>query len=147
MNHNKIQEFNVTLYRDLISDKGPLGGIYSALSHAKYNKAFVLAGDLPFVDVKIMSELTKYKDFQIVVPRWSNGFLEPLCALYSKELIPIIKEQIENGDLKINHLFEKVEENDDNLKIKYVDIDESIKNGIIDSKCFKNINCLDDLED
>lgn len=33
--------------------------------------------------------------YQAVVPGWSNGYLEPLHSIYSKSLLPLIKERIE----------------------------------------------------
>ena len=151
-NHNKnnnpikLVNENVETYNDLLIDKGPLGGIYSALKHAKHHGVFIVASDLPCIDKNILTELLAFQSYTLVVPKWDNGFVEPLCALYSKELLPLIENQIINNDLKINNLFKLVEGNSNpDLKIKYVNINECIQTGKIDSQCFKNINSLEDL--
>ena len=120
IDRKKKFRFNVNIHSDVFPEKGPLGGIYSALSNAKYDILFVVGGDLPFVDEKIISELNRYNDFSIVVPKWLNGFVEPLCALYSKDVMPIIKKRIDSDKLKINDFF-KVLGNDHtrDFKIKY----------------------------
>lgn len=142
----KLVNENVEIYNDLQIDKGPMGGIYSALKHAKHHGVFIVASDLPCIDNSILTELLAFQNYSLVVPKWDNGFVEPLCALYSKELLPLIENQIKNNDLKINNLFKLIEGNSNpNRKIKYVNIDECIQTGKIAPHCFKNINCLEDL--
>jgi molybdopterin-guanine dinucleotide biosynthesis protein A len=137
----------VKVSNDIVINKGPLGGIYSGLIRAKYPHVFIIAGDLPFVDRNLLIELEKFTNHHLVIPRWENKFVEPLCALYSKELIPIIKKQLDNNDLKINNLFKIIEKHHARkINIKYLDIDKLIKNNKISSNCFKNINYARDLE-
>jgi molybdopterin-guanine dinucleotide biosynthesis protein A len=139
--------FNVNKYHDVIPEKGPLGGIYSALSNAKFNRVFVVAGDLPFVDEKIIAELTSFEDFSIVVPKWLNGFVEPLCALYSKDVMPIVRKRIDSNNLKINDFFQELgNDHTGEYKIKYLHIEDLIHSGKISENCFNNINCLEDLD-
>lgn len=131
---------------DIIKDHGPLGGIYSAIEFAKYNSVFVVAGDLPFVDEQIYFELLKNSSAQLVVPQWKSGFVEPLCALYSKELLRAIKDQLDDGNLKISNLYKSIEENySGKCSVVYLKIDELIERNIISSDCFKNINTYQDL--
>lgn len=123
---------------DIIENKGPLGGIYSALYRARNDKLFVIACDLPLIDVNILRELRKHLEYDAVVPRWSNGLIEPLCAIYSKSLMKRIEEMIDKDILKVSRLFEKV-------KVKWVDIDALISKGIISKDSFRNVNREEDL--
>ncbi len=135
------------IHNDLTVEKGPLGGIYSAIVHAKFNKVFIVAGDLPFVDTNILVELNKFDDYQLVVPRWENGFLEPLCGLYSKDILPIIKSQLDKNDLKISNLFQIIDTKKQKThRIKYLTVEKLVLKNSINSNCFKNINTLDDLK-
>jgi molybdopterin-guanine dinucleotide biosynthesis protein A len=64
---------------------GPIGGVYTALG---LGDALVVAGDMPlivpeFVDY-IVREFGK-NGKAVCVPRWDNGYLEPLHAAYSEE--------------------------------------------------------------
>jgi molybdopterin-guanine dinucleotide biosynthesis protein A len=127
------------IYPDLVEARSPLGGIYSSLVNARYEKLFVVACDMPFVDVRILHELLEHEEHDIVVPRWRSGHFEPLCALYSKSLIPGIEAQIKEEDFKISKLF-------DNVSLGTLDIDELIGNGRLATGCFRNINRPEDLE-
>ena len=130
------------VYIDTISNKGPLSGIYSALLHAKHDGVFIVAADMPYVDVNLFLELRKHHDYEYIVPKWRNGYIEPLCAVYNKKLLPRIKERLNNDLLKVTHVFNGMEEN----RIKYVDIDELIGNKKINERCFTNINYLTDTD-
>jgi molybdopterin-guanine dinucleotide biosynthesis protein A len=132
---------------DLVSDAGPLGGLYSAIKHAKHVHVFIVAGDLPFIDEGIVKILEKSLDHRIIVPQWNNGYLEPLCAVYSKDVLPVIEYQLKNNDLKISNLYKKIEEDfDSKFRIKYLNINELIKHKKLDLDCFRNINTINDLE-
>ena len=126
-------------YPDVVTARGALSGIYSSLVNATFEKLFVTACDMPFIDVRILSELLKNEEHDAVVPRWASGHYEPLCALYSKSLIPRIKHQIEEGTFKISLLFEHID-------LGTVDVDELIRKGRLDKDCFRNINSPEDLD-
>ena len=128
-------------YIDIYENKGPLAGIYSALVNASNPSIFVVAADLPHTDPAILTELGKYKQYQLIIPKWTRGYYEPLCAVYSQDLLGIIKAQIELGKLSIHELFE----NNAEIRVKYVNIDNLIETGVISPDCFKNINTVRDL--
>lgn len=130
----------VKTYLDIIKNKGPLGGVYSALTNAKYQKIFVTACDTPFIDKRILKELIKHKEYDIVVPKWDTGYYEPLCALYSKSLTPIIKAQLDKQHLKITEIYE-------HANTKAVSIERLVEEGRLGRDCFKNINFPEDLMD
>lgn len=81
-NAEKLRDFG----HDVVVDElmiGPMGGIFTALS---LGDAFVVAGDMPllvpeFIDF-IVERFEEAKK-PACVPRWSNGYLEPLHAAYS----------------------------------------------------------------
>ncbi len=88
---------------------GPIGGIYTALS---LGDAFVVAGDMPllvpeFVDL-IIERFNRAKK-PACVPRWSNGYLEPLHAAYSKEFRPFLEEKIKSKQYAINQAIRESE--------------------------------------
>lgn len=104
----KYARFGIKVIEDIIPDKGPLGGIYTALvkSDSVYN--FVFSCDAPFVDPGLIDHMiSKAKDFDIIVPNWQDRF-EPLHAIYSKNCIGAIEKQIKKNDLKITNLFPEV---------------------------------------
>jgi molybdopterin-guanine dinucleotide biosynthesis protein A len=112
----------VRLVKDMVSEKGPLGGIYTGLSvsQSKYN--FICGCDMPFLNIDFIQYMIgKKTDYNILIPKYGDSF-EPLHAVYSKSIIPVIKEKIEQGDCSIQSIFPKV-------KVKYITEKEMEKFG------------------
>ncbi len=78
----------ISVFPDEIPDKGPLGGIYTAMKNSLYDRVFILACDMPFPSGSLISRLisasSEYPG-SIVVPR-HQGLLEPLFAVYPKSI-------------------------------------------------------------
>ncbi len=71
---------------DTYPGKGALGGIYTGLaaSNSRYN--LVVAGDMPFLNQALLRYMVQVSPgFDLVVPRVGE-LVEPLHAVYSKEL-------------------------------------------------------------
>ena len=118
--------------------KGPLGGICGALQNARYHKVFVVACDMPFLNLSLLRYMqTLAASYDVVIPR--IGLLtEGLHAIYSKACLPFIEEQLQKGDLRIVRFFPRV-------RVRYVEQEEI---DIFDSehRSFFNINTEADLE-
>lgn len=103
---NNVLLYNFTrVVADIISDKGPLGGLYSGLVNSKSEYNFVVACDMPFINV----ELVKYMknncdDFDVVTPKLKYGY-EALHTIYSKNCISHIEKQLKQDNLKITDFF------------------------------------------
>jgi len=122
----------VKLVKDMVFEKGPLGGIYTGLSvsQSKYN--FICGCDMPFLNINLIQYMVRKKtDYNVVIPKYGDCF-EPLHAVYSKSIIPVIKEKIEQGPYSIQSIFPKV-------KVKYITEKEMEKFGNW-RKFFFNIN-------
>jgi molybdopterin-guanine dinucleotide biosynthesis protein A len=116
----KFNYLNLPLYHDVIPNLGPLGGIYTALNYATDNYVLVMACDLPNVTTRIIQELWNRGGRQDILVLDAGFGLEPLCAVYSKRCIPIIKDQIEKGELKVTDFFPKMQKVEV-LKLKEID--------------------------
>lgn len=77
---------NVLPIFDVYENRGALGGIHAALQDCQTEFALVLAVDLPLVTSEAIQKLREIisneKDFAAVVPRQTDGKLQPLCAVY-----------------------------------------------------------------
>ncbi|WP_297478717.1 molybdenum cofactor guanylyltransferase MobA [Thermococcus sp.] len=114
---------------------GPMGGIYTALS---LGDAFVVAGDMPllvpeFVDFIIERFYLEKKP--ACVPRWSNGYLEPLHAAYLREFRSFLGEKIKSGRYAINRAIRESE-------ACYIEIESLPKEW---RESFFNVNTREDL--
>lgn len=86
-----------TICRDLIPDRGPLSGIHAALSHAKHEKVFVFAGDMPFLESAMIGEqvgVYEKQGVKAVIPRIGH-YIEPLHALYPKNTLGKLERHLQ----------------------------------------------------
>ncbi|HCY00576.1 MAG TPA: hypothetical protein DG754_10595, partial [Bacteroidales bacterium] len=67
-NDNEISKIMpCPIYTDIIRDKGPLGGIHSALTNALNPAVFIVSCDMPFVNTKVVdriNEQASIEDFE-----------------------------------------------------------------------------------
>jgi len=95
-------------FPDLQPGKGPLGGIYTALSHAKFSRVLVVACDLPFITPELLDYLCRESEVAEVCVLESEKGVEPLCAVYAKSCLPVIEKQLRDGRLKVSDFYPKV---------------------------------------
>ena len=94
------------VYADHTPAKGPLGGIYTALSlrHAEWN--LILACDLPHVRSTALRQILVAADAagdtaECVVPRIGGAALQPLCAAYHTRCLPKLVRALSLNRLKL----------------------------------------------
>jgi molybdopterin-guanine dinucleotide biosynthesis protein A len=119
---------------------GPKSGIHGALLHARHPRVFVVGSDMPNVDPRLPAILARREGVDAVVPRWANGWVEPLCALYSRTALPVIVEQLAEGRYKLSHLHGALD------SVTYVEVEPLMEAGALDPDCFVNINSRKELE-
>jgi len=89
---------------DLHPDKGPLGGLYTALSHTTTAQILLLACDLPYLNTPFLRFLCEHiGDHQAVVPASSEG-LQPLCAIYNRTVLASVAQAMEKNKLGMRRL-------------------------------------------
>ncbi len=125
---------------DTYKNKGPLAGMLSGLSACQEEYCFIAACDMPFINEKVVKLLfRKSKTHDAAIPRWEDGFLEPLHAVYKcKPMIRETKKAIEKGETIILAPVFK-------LNVNYVEIDE-IKKIDRDLRTFMNVNTYEDIK-
>ena len=97
--------------------KGPLVGIRSALTAARYDHCLVVACDMPFLNTDLLQYMRQQAPgWDVVVARSRDG-LEPLHAIYSRSCLKRIVAMLESKELCPLDLFPAVH-------TRYVDRDE-----------------------
>jgi molybdopterin-guanine dinucleotide biosynthesis protein A len=86
---------------DIYPGMGALAGIHSALMHSETSYIFAVACDMPNLKQAVIRRLVGRINGQDVIIPESDGGLEPLHAVYGKGAIPVIEEQLSNGNKKI----------------------------------------------
>jgi molybdopterin-guanine dinucleotide biosynthesis protein A len=91
---------------DLFPDRGPLGGIYTALASCRAQWALVASCDIPAVERRLFTMLleNRTEEADIIYPLTPDGRMHMTCALYRKTIAPVILAQIEKGDNRLRIL-------------------------------------------
>ena len=99
----KILDSKVQLVIDNVKIQSPLVGTITGLETAKGQHTLVLSCDAPFVSrntLSLLFDLCTNKN--AVVPRWPNGFTEPLQAVYcTKPALEAAKDALGEGKLNM----------------------------------------------
>jgi molybdopterin-guanine dinucleotide biosynthesis protein A len=92
--------------RDRIPGQGPLMGIASALEKSENELNFVVACDIPQIDIRFVRKmLGEVQTADMVIPTKGNGKYEPLFAIYSKSALKGINQALSSGKRKISDAF------------------------------------------
>ncbi|NJK85811.1 MAG: NTP transferase domain-containing protein [Bacteroidales bacterium] len=82
-----------------------MGGIYTCLKHSVNEINIVLSCDIPYMSEQVIDALLiHHKMADFIVPETKTGSLEPLCAIYKKQLIPVLSKMIESQDYSVKNL-------------------------------------------
>ena len=122
---------------DIYPDHGPLGGIFTAVSHATHPHTLIVACDMPWLERPLLQYLISLRQSaDVVVPLWDK-FPEPLHAVYSKACLAPIEENLKAKQLKITRFYGQV-------SVRYVEREEIEQMGG-NGRSFANINTPQDL--
>jgi len=131
---------SVTILRDIVKGMGPLAGILTGMQNMRSEYAVVLPCDSPFIKREVLMYLFKMaQGADAAIPRWPNGNIEPLHAVYRvSAAIPATKAALERRELFILDMIKRLD------RVIYVDTEEIRK---IDEELvtFFNINTQEDL--
>ncbi len=91
---------NARLFSDVISGRGALGGLFTAIASAAHPLVAVIACDMPFASAKLIQlsvEIMEKENVDVVIAKNDEGY-EPLHAVYRRETcLPAIESSI-NAD-------------------------------------------------
>jgi molybdopterin-guanine dinucleotide biosynthesis protein A len=91
-------DLGLDLVKDILPHRGPLGGILSGLLVASNHYSFVLACDMPFVDRRLIREMTMRRHGSDVLVLMHKNGIEPLIGIYSKTCIKPLEEALFAGE-------------------------------------------------
>jgi molybdenum cofactor guanylyltransferase len=96
-------------YPDLVAGKGPLGGLYTALSHAKQDYTLAISCDQPFLNTDLLRYLIGLCDgYDVVVPLDREDYPQSMHAIYSKQCLEPIRQRMAADRLKMIGFFADV---------------------------------------
>lgn len=135
------EEFNdyseCKIIGDQFLNKGPLGGIHSALRTTGSESLFIVAGDMPFLRKEFIAKQIEYFNnikCDILIPK-IDSFIEPLHGMYRKSIVLKLEEFLETGkNYAIREFFNIV-------NVQYLDFGGSEES----KRAFTNINSPSDI--
>ena len=127
------------VFKDIIPDKGPMGGIHSALNNISTSKTFIIAIDTPFISERIIRNIIAVKDFDVVATKYHNE-VNPLPLMISKNCLDTIHknistnhEQTKNRSYSLRRFFEE-------FNTMLIDLAQDENDSLF------NINTIDDFQ-
>lgn len=97
----KASGVDVHAWPDVIPGRGPLGGIYTGLLHARTEFSFFLGCDLPFLEVRFLEFLlirARQGQADVTIPEARDRRLQPVCAVYRRRALALARLRL-NADL------------------------------------------------
>ena len=113
---------------------GPIEGIRQLIRHSGEEYIFICAADMPFVDREIAEYLAEFisSDYDCYVVT-DEDRVHPLCAIYSKSVLPVIEELIREKKYRLVEILNRV-------RTKYI----SLKHTDFDKNIVRNVNTRDE---
>lgn len=101
---NKPEEFRpfpqYIITKDIIPGLGPISGIHSGLFSCSGDAAFAFAGDMPFLDKKLIMDMISFFETDhgdMLVPQIGMN-IEPLHTIYRKGALKDLEKFIASGE-------------------------------------------------
>jgi molybdopterin-guanine dinucleotide biosynthesis protein A len=130
------KKFGYPVISDIIIGKGPMGGLYTALTKSGSRRIFLFPCDMPCLSRDLIIHMAeKSEKHDVIIPLTRKG-CEPLHAVYSVRCLDIVTRMIENNELSLLNIYDRTNV----LKISEDEISVFGDPNII----FKNINQIDD---
>jgi molybdopterin-guanine dinucleotide biosynthesis protein A len=127
---SKYSFLGLEVIPDRAAGKGPLMGIASTLRASANEVNFVIACDIPQVDMDVVRAMVRQvRGYDAVVPTTGQSQYEPLFAVYKKDILAAIEDALSSGHNRIIDTLSR-------CRVKFIDLTAA--------QWLKNINTMDD---
>jgi molybdenum cofactor guanylyltransferase len=102
--NNFIYDFTgCEVWPDELTDRASMIGIYSCLKRSETDINIILSCDMPLMSSEMLEYLLENSaNHAITVPVHGDHFIEPLCGIYNKTSVEILKKFIDKGNFRLN---------------------------------------------
>ena len=116
--------------------KSPLRGIHAGLKFSALPYQFVIACDMPFINMGLVNYMAQFiNDYEAVIP-FIGGHFQPLHSFYHRSIIGVIEKQLQAGNYKITDFYQMIK----HRKI----YEDEVNHFDPDHSTFININTAED---
>jgi molybdopterin-guanine dinucleotide biosynthesis protein A len=96
-------------YTDVIPNKGPLGGLFTAIHWSPGDYTLVVSCDQPFLNTTLLQSLIDLRNgYDVVVPLSRDNYPQSMHAVYGRTCLDAIRRSLEANRLKIISFFSEV---------------------------------------
>jgi len=98
--------------RDVLPDRGPLGGIYTALRASTTDWNLVVACDMPGISAQVLTALldrAASSSGRCVTAQGNSGEREPLCAVYHRDCLPVLASALRDKRFRMKDLVKELD--------------------------------------
>jgi len=125
--------------------QGPMNGILTGMQLTHNDYCLVVPCDVPLIKTEVLQVLINHlvhaNDSPAVIPRWPNGYREPLTAIYRKSLMfEPLRRHFQQGERKIQNVLDELPE------VRYVTM-ACLQEVDPELHSFININTADDFRE
>ncbi|MFY0643962.1 MAG: molybdenum cofactor guanylyltransferase [Bacteroidia bacterium] len=99
-NSPDYQNLGFEVIADIQKNKGPLGGIATALNHSNNEVNIILSCDIPEIKTSTLKMILSNANAQVTICRQGNQ-LHPLIGVYRKSSLKTINKQLETDQLAV----------------------------------------------
>ena len=105
---------------DIYPERGPIGGLHSALSKCQSEALFCVTCDMPLFENALARELCEELDetCDAVIVETEDGRRHPLCGVYRKSVSYVFEQQILSDNNRVMRAL-------DNMRIKVIRVDST----------------------
>jgi molybdopterin-guanine dinucleotide biosynthesis protein A len=97
------------VFTDLLPHKGPLGGLYTAISQTRSEYTLVVSCDQPFLNIALLRFLLDLRHgYDVVVPLNRESYPQSMHAVYAKGCLAPIRGCLDANRLKVISFFADV---------------------------------------
>lgn len=98
-----------TRIEDIVADKGPVGGIYTALHQSKTKLNFIISVDAPLVTTELLLWiLENHSDSFLMTQVQANEKSYPLIAIYDQSLVTVFEVNLRNHQLRLGRVRDEI---------------------------------------
>ena len=105
----KPDSISYPFIKDELDIQAPINGLYTAFNNAKTDWILLLSCDLPLIAKSVFEMLweSKTENISAIIPK-ANGITQVTCGFYHKRMVPILENEIQNGNYSLIKLLEKI---------------------------------------
>lgn len=100
-------KFGKPVYKDVIPNKGPLGGLYTALEYSQVSMVLLLACDMPSINREGIQSLLAFAQTGIITVATNTKQISPLFGCYPRSIKEEVAASLLANDLKMQHFVSK----------------------------------------